>query len=189
MRKLSLLVLALSVPFFAACDSNVMTSPDDDTLRAETADRSITAMDQHGADVEQQLQAVRRATVAFHDPAAAETAGYHMEEECISAASVGAPAELGAMGYHFVNPALVDGTFEPTKPEALVYEKRGDGSLHLVAVEYLFVGEEAPEFADTVHFHEFLPPFADFALHAWVWQGNPNGTFAEFNPNVSCPTE
>lgn len=32
-------------------------------------------------------------------------------------------------------------------------------------------------------------PFADFELHAWIWKGNPNGVFADFNPKVSCPEE
>ncbi|MFO7892402.1 MAG: hypothetical protein R6U63_01600 [Longimicrobiales bacterium] len=48
--------------------------------------------------------------------------------------------------------------------------------------------DEAPDLLGQ-HFHEFLPPFADFALHAWVWKGNPNGVFANFNPTVSCPTD
>ena len=30
-----------------------------------------------------------------------------------------------------------------------------------------------------------LPPF--YSLHAWVWQHNPAGTFAMFNPDVTCP--
>ncbi len=26
-----------------------------------------------------------------------------------------------------------------------------------------------------------------YDLHVWLWQGNPDGIFADFNPNVSCP--
>ncbi len=29
-------------------------------------------------------------------------------------------------------------------------------------------------------------PFPHFDLHAWIWQGNPAGMFAEFAPNLSC---
>ncbi len=29
-----------------------------------------------------------------------------------------------------------------------------------------------------------IPPF--FALHVWLFQDNPSGLFAPFNPNVSC---
>ena len=29
-----------------------------------------------------------------------------------------------------------------------------------------------------------LNPF--YTLHVWAWKDNPNGTFANWNPNVSC---
>jgi hypothetical protein len=29
-----------------------------------------------------------------------------------------------------------------------------------------------------------IPAF--YALHVWIWEPNPDGTFANFNPNVSC---
>jgi hypothetical protein len=29
-----------------------------------------------------------------------------------------------------------------------------------------------------------LPPF--YSLHAWIWQENPAGTFAMWNPSVHC---
>ena len=29
-----------------------------------------------------------------------------------------------------------------------------------------------------------LPPF--YTLHVWAWKENPNGTFTNWNPNVSC---
>jgi len=29
-----------------------------------------------------------------------------------------------------------------------------------------------------------LDPF--YALHVWAWKENPNGTFTNWNPNVSC---
>ena len=187
MRKLALMLFFL-VPVFGACDGRDATAPEAEPLEAETNELA-SAHGSQGPMVNHQLAALRQATVAYHDTAAARAAGYHMEPECVSAASEGAPAHLGAMGYHFVNPSLVDGTFEPLKPEVLVYEPREDGGLYLAAVEYLYVGEEAPSFADEVQFHEFPLPFADFALHAWVWVGNPSGTFADFNPNVSCPTD
>jgi hypothetical protein len=31
--------------------------------------------------------------------------------------------------------------------------------------------------------------FGVFALHVWVWRNNPEGMFAESNPNVSCGVE
>jgi hypothetical protein len=29
-----------------------------------------------------------------------------------------------------------------------------------------------------------IPAF--YALHVWAWKENPNGTFADWNPKVSC---
>jgi hypothetical protein len=29
-----------------------------------------------------------------------------------------------------------------------------------------------------------LPPF--YTLHVWAWKDNPNGTFTNWNPAVSC---
>lgn len=26
-----------------------------------------------------------------------------------------------------------------------------------------------------------------YDLHAWAWKANPAGTFAQWNPRVSCP--
>ena len=35
------------------------------------------------------------------------------------------------------------------------------------------------------HKHPTLP---QYVLHAWLWEANPNGMFADFNPNVgACP--
>ena len=31
--------------------------------------------------------------------------------------------------------------------------------------------------------HSFLPIFK---LHIWLWRDNPSGTFADWNPDVSC---
>lgn len=180
-------VLLLSV--LAACGRDAPTGPGAHAASAPTATVSPAGSESTSAAVLKTLADVRRATAAFQVPAAAKAAGYHAEEHCISAASLGLPAELGAMGVHYVNPALLDGTIEVTAPEVLVYEPDGEGALHLVAVEYLFVGDDPPLFAGEVGFHPFAPPFADFALHAWVWKGNPSGTFTDFNPKVDCPVD
>lgn len=88
------------------------------------------------------------------------------------------------MGIHLVNDDLVgNGSHDPLAPEVLVYEPKKNGGYKLVAVEYLSPGGERPslfgqEFDDG--------PFPDsFALHAWVWQGNPDGMFTAFNPKVA----
>jgi hypothetical protein len=129
------------------------------------------------SSVHEQLARVRQATVNFHHVAAAERAGYVSTVECVSS-----PA--GAMGVHYVNFALVDDVIEAEHPEILVYiptHKR----LRPVAVEYLSTDDHRPFL--------FGQPFkgqpGEYALHAWVWQANPAGVFADFNPKLSCPGE
>jgi len=98
--------------------------------------------------------------------------------------------EGGAMGIHYVNGALIeDGVVDLSKPEAVMYEPKADGSLELVAVEYITT--KGPAELDG-HLFSFtnspnrygLPPF--YELHVWAWRANPTGTFADMNPNVSC---
>jgi hypothetical protein len=73
----------------------------------------------------------------------------------------------------------------------------GAGHLHLVAVEYVVIQQawhahdQRPPalFGDRFDFTASpnrygLPPF--YSLHAWVWKHNPAGTFAMWNPRVSC---
>lgn len=90
------------------------------------------------------------------------------------------------------------------KPAILIYEPQPDGSLQLVAVENLVFRlawsqaghSEPPSFrgvsynlmqddpntkADEAHMFE---PHYD--LHVWIFRDNPNGTFAQYNPKVSC---
>ena len=101
----------------------------------------------------------------------------------------------------------VDGTgthADFNQPAILIYEPQADGSLALVAVENLVfikaweaAGNKAPPSfhgkafdrmaddpatpADEAHMFE---PHYD--LHVWLYRDNPNGMFAQFNPNVSC---
>lgn len=79
------------------------------------------------------VREARRVTRTFVDnPEAAKSAGYAPFLGCVSGGG-----EAGAMGLHYVNFGLLgDGKFDPSQPEALVYEKR-NGRLRLVAVEYI----------------------------------------------------
>src|SRR4051794_39037092 len=68
------------------------------------------------------VQLVRDATKQFVDVNAATAAGYQPFLGCVSG------PDHGAMGYHYVNSALVgDGELDASRPEALIYEASGDG--------------------------------------------------------------
>jgi hypothetical protein len=106
--------------------------------------------------------------------------------------------EVGAMGVHFVNFDLVDGKPEVSRPEALIYEVK-NGRARRVGVEYIVPvdawhpAEGEPPVpvleGQLFHFNESpnrfgLPAF--YELHVWAWRDNPNGTFVDWNPRVSC---
>jgi hypothetical protein len=141
------------------------------------------------------ISEVRGATAPFRDLDVALEAGYGAFLTCFRHGD-----NLG-MGQHYVNGELVgDDVLDPLQPEALVYEPREDGSMILVAFEYLVfadvwdpegTGREAPtlfgqEFALKTNIPD-TPPV--WALHIWLWTHNPEGLFADFNPLVFCPAD
>ena len=90
------------------------------------------------------------------------------------------------------------------KPSILIYEPQADGSLELVAVENLVFqkswhaagNRKPPSFKGVLYdsmqddprtkideAHMFEP---HYDRHVWLYRENPNGIYAQFNPNVSC---
>lgn len=131
------------------------------------------------------LTQVRQATVQFHSVSTAEAAGYQKFLPCFDDPGV------GGMGQHFADLTSIDGTIDPLHPEVLVYEPHGAG-YRLVAVEYVvpqsaWSSSTPPTlFGQQFHRNDTL---GIWALHAWIWRGNPLGAFADYNPNVRlCPT-
>jgi len=132
---------------------------------------------------EQLLKDVRKATSRFHSTTQATKAGYVPDDHCVSVPG------LGGMGFHWVNPNLVDDVFDPLKPEAVLYAPGPNGKLRLVALEYIVIntGQATPMFGSQpfdVDGVPGLPPH--WSLHVWLYEENPSGMFMPFNPNVSC---
>lgn len=137
-----------------------------------------------------QLAQVRAATAAYHDVDAALADGYAQVSPCVP-----------NMGYHYqrmvpgTDPTTGEATLVPHvsadaadlaahAPEILVYAPQPDGDLRLVAVEYATWDPTAQLFGQSFDPPHGGPPF--HTLHAWIWQGNPAGTFHPTNPNVRC---
>ena len=135
---------------------------------------------------------VKESTERFKDPAVAIAENYLPQFGCVTG------SQEGVMGVHFVNFDFVkDGVFDVTRPELLVYEPLPNNRMRLVAADYLVLAdtwhasnEAAPELMGQL-FHYFespnrfgLPAF--YTLHVWAWKENPQGMFANWNPNVSC---
>lgn len=93
------------------------------------------------------------------------------------------------MGAHQLNGGLVDNTVAVTEPELLVYEPQADGSVRFVAVEYIIPFSIRPRDATPPRLFERAfshnETYDVWALHAWLVD-NPSGTFANFNPAISC---
>jgi len=141
------------------------------------------------------VKTVREATERFlnvRTVSEAETEGYGLLFGCVSG------GDFGAMGLHFVNfPLVADGKVDAATPEIVLYEPTSNGRLRITGADYLVFAADwdkthmsAPELnGQLFHFFEApnrfgLPPF--YTLHVWAWKDNPNGTFTNWNPKVSC---
>jgi hypothetical protein len=110
------------------------------------------------------------ATDRFRDVSVALAEGYIRDpfDLCDTAAMMGRPASLGAMGVHYFNPDLLGITAPPSprvdgvgthtdfrRPGILIYEPQRDGSMALVAVENLVFArawrEKAPSAPPAFH--------------------------------------
>ena len=138
------------------------------------------------------VQAVQDATRRFQTPGDAEGEHYFLGFGCVSG------GDFGAMGMHFINMDLLkDGLIEVDKPEIILFEPLPNGRFRLTGADYIVDKAQwdknnpgPPELMGQL-FHLFdspnrfgLDPF--YTLHVWAWKDNPNGTFTNWNPNVSC---
>ena len=169
------------------------------------------------ADEAAQIAAVREATAKYQDVTVALAEGFvPAPSGCVTAAEEGLPAEWGAMGIHYIHPAMlkltktkprVDGMSTHTdflKPSILLYEPQADGSLVLLGVENLVFqkawqeagNSKPPLFAgrtwdamadDPATLADEAHEFEPhFDQHIWTLRENPNGALMPFNTNVTC---
>jgi len=139
------------------------------------------------------VRVVREATERFKDVSVAEAEGYALMFGCVSG------PDWGAMGLHYVKlPLVADDVLDPTRPEILIYEPAPGGRVRLTGADYLVFAETwhkknpaaTPELmGQLLHLFESpnrfgLPAF--YTLHVWAWKDNPNGTFVNWHPKVSC---
>jgi hypothetical protein len=153
------------------------------------------------------LAKARQATAKYHDVNVALADGYVPSGPCVA-------APPGTMGIHYINFGLIgDSTIDELTPEILLYVDTNSGP-RLVAVEYyaLAIGTNGtyigPWFDHDLpagwtwlsspstifggtSMHGPIEPHDEgqpwhYDLHVWLWQGNPEGIFEEFNPKVNC---
>lgn len=141
-----------------------------------TATTSAATVDNLSPVTTQELAQARNATAKYHDFDRAVDEGYEFLA-CV-------PGE----GFEYVNWSLVDSTFDIEHPEALHYIPQGNG-MRLVGVEYVVpvaFSITAPEgFTGDDDEWEFMAEgLPIWALRTSLWLPNPEGMFAEHNPNV-----
>lgn len=160
-RKMTLVLGAVVALLAAGLTPGMATGASDTAGTAET--RELAA-------------GLRHATAQYHDIDAAFADGYVQVTPCIP-----------GMGIHLAQEERIDAVTDPLAPELLVYMANSQGKYKLVAMEYLSFAATAPSVAGV----QFDPgPFpGSWALHTWVWMHNPDGMFAELNPNAICPAE
>ena len=181
MKKNSLLatfVLPLLFLFLLSSCKKEISSPSGDqiTNTGAAAGKSAKAMNDLA-------KSVRNATAKYHSTKQAIAAGYVPDDHCVSVPG------MGGMGYHWVNPSLVDPVFDPLTPEVVLYATGPGGNLRMVAVEYIVIkaGQPAPMFGTQAFQDGGTPvPVPHWSLHVWLYEENPSGMFMPFNPNVSC---
>jgi hypothetical protein len=180
---------AVAVAFTVGCESQPnpvapLSQAAESTVASSEAGGAALSSSASGgsAEINQQLAQLRRVTAQFHDLDAALAAGFVQLTGCLELPGV------GGMGFHYGLPSRIDATLSVLEPEVLMYEQRG-GKLHLTGVEYLLPyalwTEPSPPtlLGQTFHRNDEI---GMWILHAWIWKANPDGIFANWNPNVKC---
>lgn len=166
------------------------TAQDGHSHMSTEHEQEITAAQQSSASA--LVNMVRQSTERFKDVSVAIAEGYALQFGCVSG------PDSGAMGLHYVNGNLVNsGVLDVTHPQIVIYESMPGGGLRLIGADYLLLADAwnakhqgPPELMGQLfHWWETpnrfgLPAF--YTLHVWAWKDNPNGTFTNWNPNVSC---
>jgi hypothetical protein len=151
---------------------------------------AIAILDQEaafGADTRQQLAQARAVTARYQRFELAEPAGFLLPE-----GSHCAEGPLGGMGWHYVNFGLVGppAVLDASRPQVLLYEPQKNGRMKLVAVEwivpYAIYGSNQPPPTLMGQTFKPNPVLGLWMLHAWIWEHNPDGIFADWNPRINC---
>lgn len=170
-------VFLIGIMFVGGCNGS-----GDPTAPVQSALSLSGEGDSH--EIHQQLASLRNLTAPYHDFEVAEADGWSvLATPCLESPD-------GGQGFHYLNPAFIDGDAVLLEPEILQYEPRKNGQLRLVGVEYVIPFTEIPATADPPELlgHEFHAneDAGLWALHVWLWRHNPSGLHADWNPKVSC---
>ena len=192
-RHLSLALLLTLV--VAACERGAPNSPSSipsSSLATAPVSGPVGSSGHQHVNVEltpemrQQIAALHPLFARYHDLDKGIDDGYEFVGPCVSD-----PA-LGGMGDHYSLNAEIDfgrgdGTYALDRPQYLVYAPQKNGGRRLAALDYTVPYEK---------WHSAEPPaffgipftrndgFGVWMFHIWLFEHNPAGMFANFNPTV-----
>jgi len=177
--KHSMAVAATALLLAACADTPHPSAPGRMALSDASLSRRAKATELADA-----IKELKRATARYHNLDNAKRDGFVFLHGCE------VRGDEGPVGTVYINIArLMDGRIDPSSPDGLIYRPTADGELELVAAELavpypLWTQPEPPTFQGATFQRE--DEFGVYGLHAWVWLQNPEGLFAETNPNVTC---
>ena len=109
MRKLTIVTFTI----LAGCTRAAIPTP------AATPAGSASSLAELTTGFDARVQAdvakLRAATNAFHDPAAAQAAGYPVAPKCVD------DSTMGGMGHHYFDRKIYDDTLDIVHPEMIIY--------------------------------------------------------------------
>ena len=191
-----ILLAAFLTLVIAACEHGAPTSPNSVASSGLTSGLAFGVAGHSGhhqhmnveftADMQEELAALHPLFAGYHDLDKAIADGYEFVGPCV------ADPALGGMGDHYSLNADIDfgrgdGTFALDKPQYLVYAPQKNGGRRLAALDYTVPYEK---------WHSADPPaffgipftrndgFGVWMFHIWLFEHNPAGMFANFNPTV-----
>jgi hypothetical protein len=137
------------------------------------------------------LATLRKDLSPYQDVNRALADGYIPVSECTESPD-------GGMGVHFLNPARAMAPVDPDHPAILLYAPAADSGYRLLGAEWfqpdadqdLTTHDDRPAllgrpFEGPMPGHDDAMP-VHYDLHVWLYQSNPAGVFASWNPAVSC---
>lgn len=135
-----------------------------------------------GPSPEERLESYDDELLALGDLESALDAGYETAGRYVR-------TDEGALGEPFYNRDVTD--LSPTQPHAVVFDLTDDGGYEPLGLKWFAPADDRDE-PPSLFGREFDGPIQTgiagvpehYALHAWLFRDNPEGTFALYNPAV-----
>jgi hypothetical protein len=180
-------LVILGTVLFTGCKKESVSENNDPAEKATEVQAAISNSNlKTNAEVINMYSGLSKQTTLELQRARAATARYRNIENALKDGYTNIGVDVENMGHHYMNSSLVDGTFDISKPEILVYNGDEEDGFELVAVEYALPlsGPVPAGFTGTADVWNGTSGFPLWLLHAWVWAYNPDGVFNWTNSSV-----